>query len=93
MKVEYQFFEELELLIHKFIGEFSLTDYENYIDKLCQQINVSKVKKMFTDLREIKDSPMPEDIPFLINELVRIREKAKIKSLKNIFLVNKPISA
>lgn len=94
MKVKYQFIEEHELLIHKFIGEFILKEYENYIDIATQQhIDTSKVKKMFTDLRDLGDTPMPEDIPHFISELIRIREKVKMKSQKNVFLVNTPLAA
>lgn len=86
MKVKYQFIEEHELLIHKFIGEFILKEYENYIDIATQQhIDTSKVKKMFTDLRDLGDTPMPENIPYFINELIRIREKVKMKSQKMFF--------
>lgn len=94
MDVFYQFFEEHELLIHKFVGEFSLEHYENYIGfATLKNIDVTKVKKMLTDLREILENPIPANIPHLVNELARIREKVKMKSQKNLFLISKPISA
>ncbi len=93
MEVRYQFFEEHNLLIHKFFGEFSIEHYEKYIDiSTAQHIDVRKIQKIFTDLRDLEDSPLPDKIENLVDNLLRIREKVKMKSIKNIFLVNKPLT-
>jgi len=93
MEIHYQFFEDNNLLIHKFIGEFSIIDYEYYMTESTKQFEVNKVEKILTDLRNLEDSPIPDNIENLINELIRIREKVKLKSVKNIFIVEKPVAA
>lgn len=86
MEIKYQIFKEHQLLVHKYTGKFSSSDYIKCVLKVMQLPEWKYVTKVFNDLR---------DIDFFlavtkINELTQFREGIIKKELLTVLLVDKP---
>jgi hypothetical protein len=88
MKIYYQFLEDKNLLIHKFLGAWSTEHYENYIDMSINTLNMNNIKKIFTDLREIDLETTLEDE----ENIRRIRNKITNTDYLNVHLVVSPLT-
>jgi aspartyl/asparaginyl-tRNA synthetase len=86
MKIKYEFINEENLLIQKYIGEFSFNDYMDYINIILEKDDWNNVEKILSDFRSI-------DLDNAINELdklVNLRKETIKKNYKNVFLTNNP---
>jgi deoxyxylulose-5-phosphate synthase len=88
MKIRYQFFQDHNLLIQKYVGEWSTLHYEEFVDLLLSGNEIKKTEKILTDLREI-------NLKFAIadEEYIKgIRNKIPYTHFNNIHLVENPLS-
>jgi hypothetical protein len=88
MKINYQFFEANNLLVQRFTGDWSTEHYEHYVDYSMEIIDMKKIKKIFTDLREIDLQAAMEDE----EKIRKIRNKIPNLDYLNIHLVINPVS-
>ena len=77
MKIQYQIFKEKNLLIQKYIGDFSI-EYTNYMYKLMNEPEWKYVKKVLTDLRKVNLKPAFKNL----DELIKFR----VENVKNNYL-------
>jgi DNA-binding protein len=88
MKIYFQFFEDKNLLIHKFVGDWSTQDYENYVKATLTEFNEKNVKCILSDLRAVDLTNAIKDV----DNLVRIRDIILKTDYINIHLVTSPTS-
>ena len=88
MKIYFQFFEEKNLLIHKFVGDWSTQDYENYVKYTLTEFNEKNVKCILSDLRAVDLTNAIKDV----GNIVRIRDIILKTDYINIQLVTSPTS-
>jgi hypothetical protein len=88
MKIYYEFFENKSLLIQKFIGVWSIEQYERYMDMASNIPEIICLQKILTDFRDIIINSEVSDI----DNLIRIRNKIQNNNYINIHLVCDPIS-
>ncbi len=88
MKIQYQLISEKEMLVQKYIGNFSFEHYSAYMDQLMKKADWKCVKKVLTDLREANLKLAYENL----DKLTEFRDKVVKKKYINVFLVDKPSS-
>lgn len=88
MDVKFQFFKEENLLIQKYIGEFSIVDYQNYIDKALIFPERKETFKVLSDFSETNF----ENAVGLIEELSVIRSEKLKRNFYNVMVVPEPQS-
>ena len=88
MEIQYQFFKEDNLLVQKYIGDFSIEDHMTYINNLLKNPKCKCIKKVFSDFRKIK----PDLTLEIIEKLTKFRIETIRKKYLNVFLVDNPES-
>jgi hypothetical protein len=88
MNIFYQFFSKDNLLIQKFVGVWSTEKYEAYLNVSTNIIEVNKIEKILTDLREAEINSDVDDI----KNLIRIRHKISNNQFTNVQVVSSPMS-
>lgn len=100
MEIRYQIFEDENLLIHRFIGEFSLEKYISYMKNMTESFVSNSISKVIVDLRNmsVKGNPTKESDTFLknIEKLANARKHLdendfKGKEVTLAFWVDKPV--
>ncbi len=86
MNISFQIFEEQNLLIQRFAGEWSTKKYELYVDYSIKDAKLQQVSKILTDMRDLV---LPTNLT-AIDEIAQIRIKVPIKRYLNIHLVTHP---
>ncbi len=87
MEIKYQIIKEHQLLINKYYGVFSVSDYYHCVVKMMQLPDWAYVTKVLNDLR---------DVAFLFSVLKKMDELAQIrkgtirKELQTVLLVDTP---
>lgn len=88
MIVKYKILEENELLIIKFIGDFSIEDYSKYVLKLIKQPHFDDINSVLTDLRNTKS-----DMAFKnLHVLIKFRKNNIKNNYLNVMIVNDPLT-
>lgn len=88
MKIQYQFLSEHNLLIEKYIGNFTLAHYFAYYKKILSLPEWKNIHRLLVDLRYAN-----LDIAFEnIEKLIDFRKKVIKKEYLGVFLVDKPFS-
>jgi hypothetical protein len=88
MKIYYEFFEDQNLLIQKFLGDWSTEIYEKYIEVSLKTIDINKIEKILTDMRQVNLKPAADDEA----KLIGIRNAIPNKHFINIYLVENPLT-
>lgn len=100
MEIRYQIFEDENLLIHRFIGEFSLEKYIAYMKNMTGLFISSSISKVIVDLRHmsLKNIPHKESDTFLknIEKITNLRKNLDENDFKGrevilAFWVDKPL--
>jgi len=96
MKIAYQFFEKENLIIQRFIGEFSFEKYISYIQSKTKEYNPASVKKVLNDFRDLEIKEESDDFFMNVEKMTEIRKninKNKIltDSITVVFWVDKPL--
>lgn len=89
MQIKYKILKNKELLILKFIGEWSITDYKSSLSKVLNNSSFNAVKKVLSDFREVSS----DEAYSQIKDLAEIREKTIKKDYVHVRLIGNPISA
>lgn len=91
MDFYYRFFENDTLLIQKFVGEWSTSDYEKYVNFSAKLENVKHLKKILTDLTDVTLKHMKyNELILEIGNLIKIRDKITNTEYLNVFRVSAP---
>ena len=88
MEVQYQFFQEKNLLVQKYIGDFTEEQYTTHVNKVLENPEWKYVKKVLTDFRQVN---LDLDLTNL-DELIKLRNETVRKKLLVVFLVDEPNS-
>jgi hypothetical protein len=88
MTIYYQFFDDQNLLIQKFIGDWSTEIYEQYIGLSRTTIDMKKIERILTDMRDVNLKSALEDE----EKLIHIRNTIPNTRFINIYLVENPLS-
>ncbi len=88
MKIYYEFIEEHNLLIQKATGEWCTKYYLNYIKTTLNNEKMIRVKKIFSDLRDVDLAMAFKDIDLLID----LRKTMINLDYINVNIVNSPTS-
>lgn len=67
MKIYFEFFEEQNLLVQKFKGEWDLNTLIDYHHFLVKQKQLGSIKKIFTDFRGVSLLPVHNDLLLIAN--------------------------
>ena len=91
MDFYYRFFENDTLLIQKFVGEWSTSNYEKYVNFSAKPENVKHLKKILTDLTDVTLKHMKyNELILEIGNLINIRDKISNTEYMNVFRVSAP---
>lgn len=86
METFYEFIEEYNLMVIKWVGPWDMKDYMASIDEFSKKTQNYDIQKVIQDITDIADEVTDE----VISELVTIR-KEKIKhNYKVVYITNKP---
>jgi hypothetical protein len=96
MEVKYQLFENENLFVQKFIGEFSFENYREYTSYVLELYASKPIKKILNDFRKLVIS---DNIIVVNDSLERITEYRKKvnenelrdRDIKHLFWVDKPL--
>ena len=88
MKVFYKILPEYEIIIQKYVGEFSIEDYKNAAERLINTTEWKNVKKSLLDLREVTTNKSVE----LVEELIKVRIELNIQKRQTVYIVNTPLA-
>ena len=86
MEIKYEFFENENLLIQKYIGDFSIEHYKEFVVFLLKTKEWKSVKKIFSDFRNINLSLALENL----DKLTKYRDETVKTKYFNVFLVDNP---
>lgn len=82
MEIRYQLFMEENLLVQKFIGDFSIQFYKENVAKIYKNIDVEKVKKVLIDFRDVSPSPVDAfAIKGNVEKMIAFRKKIQKEKL------------
>ena len=84
MQIEYEIFKDLNLLILRFSGNWSLDQYKYSVNNVIHDKDFESVQKVLSDFRELN----LDDAITQIKELVEIREKTIKKNYIHVRIVN-----
>ena len=88
MKVKYQIFNTLNLVVLQFFGDWSTLATKAFVEKLITEPNFSFVEKVLIDFREVNLEPAINDI----QELIDFRKNVLSKKHTIVHLVDSPTS-
>jgi hypothetical protein len=88
MLINYRILKDRNLLVHQFIGDFSIKDYVSYVYEVKKHPDAKDVKKILTDVREAS----PNNVLDKLDWLIKFRNKVVKKSYENVFIVDDPDS-
>jgi hypothetical protein len=91
MKIVYQYFDEGSFLIQKFSGVWSFDRYEQYVVMGRERLEISKIRKILTDLREVSYSLQKGMLNRDLSRMLSIRNMLPERNFLNIHLVTSPI--
>ena len=96
MVIKYQIFKEENLLIQKFLGDFSFEEYMRYTWSIMHHPLASYVKKILIDFRTLNFQHFPEDTNNDLTKTIELRRNIKkSEQIKNDYLhafwVDKPL--
>lgn len=86
MEIRYKFLDKHNLLIQKYIGEVSLTAYENYLNTITKEKFFSNLKHVITDLTSLNITNVKRTA-----EKVSSSRNSKVsKQFVEVLVVNSP---
>lgn len=97
MKIQYQIFEEQNLLVHRYSGDLSMEMYQRYNRFIMSNPKISvAVKKVLIDIRAMNFPDEMPDFEEVMEKMKKIRNKIRKNKIKRddvsvVFWVDKPI--
>jgi len=88
MKIEFQFFPDMQLLIQRYLGDFSFDHYPAYMYEMMKDPHWEKVERVLTDIREVN----PKEAIANLSKLIKFRDEVVGKKYLNVFLVSAPLA-
>ncbi|MBN1599384.1 MAG: hypothetical protein JW894_13910 [Bacteroidales bacterium] len=88
MKIKYQIFKDKNLLVLKYLGNYSVDHFRKFALQLIQEPEWKYVEKVLADYRETN----PEAAVDKLEEIAKIRREIIRKDVLVVFLVDKPSS-
>lgn len=86
MKIRYLYIEDSNLLVLKVEGDFSMSGYYSFGEKLVKMEFWPSVKGILSDLRNARSSDVNEHL----DTILKLRKEIFSRNYLNVFLVNTP---
>ena len=90
MEIQYNIFQDKNLLVQKYIGNFIEEQFTTHVNKVIKNPEWKYVKKVLTDFRQVNIDL--KNLEKRLEKLTKLRNKTIRKKLLVVFLVNKPNS-
>ena len=88
MTIKYQIFIEEELIVVRYIGDFSVAEYMTFVKEIIDTNEWKAVSKGLTDLREANLKVAYKNM----SQIVKFRKIFENKTFSHVYLVDNPTS-